>query len=323
MSRRRQSGIALITALLIVVLAAAIAASLTRSQGLDIRRTGNVLNAGQAQLYIDGAEAWALRVLGEDARDSDTDHLGENWAQTVLPVQVPGGYVTGYLVDLQGAINLNSLLDGDKIDGLAQGRLERLFERLELPGSRVEAVIDWLDPDLVATGSEGAEDDYYLSQDRPYRAGNGPFAVAGELRLVRGIEPETFDLLTRGRADPEDLRLRPLITALPERTEINVNTAPLDVLVALGLDPAAAEQIVSDRSEEPFERIEEFLNHPAVSDTPLATQEGLADALGVRSAYFLLVAESEIDRARARRYALLQRGQDGMMRVVMRSRAGL
>jgi len=55
----------------------------------------------------------------------------------------------------------------------------------------------------------------------PYRAANLLMQSVDELRLVRGFTPEIVE------------KLRPWITALPQPTEINVNTASKDVLGAL------------------------------------------------------------------------------------------
>jgi type II secretory pathway component PulK len=90
-----------------------------------------------------------------------------------------------------------------------------------------------MDPDQNANGTYGAEDDYYVGMVPPYRAANAPIKSLSELRLIRGLnnEPQKLDLLMQH------------LTALPEQTVINVNTASREILVALGLDPFVAEEI--------------------------------------------------------------------------------
>jgi general secretion pathway protein K len=148
-------------------------------------------------------------------------------------------------------------------------------------------------------------------------------ASASELRLVRGIEEEAFEVLTRGRLLEEGQRDTPLVVALPERTAVNVNTAPAGVLVAIGLPEAAADQVVADREEEPFEQVDDFLSHPSVSDVELLREEGQTEDLGVTSDYFLVYVQVEVARARVFLYSVLYRDQDGMMSAVMRSQGAL
>jgi general secretion pathway protein K len=53
--------------------------------------------------------------------------------------------------------------------------------------------------------------------------------------------------------------LDPFVTLLPERTPVNLNTAPPEVLMAVlpGLDLAQARQLVQLRSVKPFDRLED------------------------------------------------------------------
>jgi general secretion pathway protein K len=318
-----QHGVALVIALLIVALAATAAAALVGQQNLQIRRAANVFYSDQAYLYALGAEAWAMRVLTEDRQENDFDTLGEDWATVLPPLDVPGGTLSGLIVDLQGRFNLNNLIRDDKLDGLSLERLQRLLDFAGAPTSVAQSVADWLDSDIEASGAGGAEDDYYLGLERPYRTANRAMASASELRLVRGIEEEAFEVLTRGRLLEEGQRDTPLVIALPERTAINVNTAPAGVLVAIGLPEAAADQVVADREEEPFERVEDFLSHPSVSDVELLREEGQTDDLGVVSDFFLVYVQVEVARARVFLYSVLYRDQDGMISVVMRSQGAL
>ena len=63
MNADRQQGVALITALLVVAIAAVAAVSMASRQQLDIRRTGGLLHGEQAWAYVNGAETWARAVL--------------------------------------------------------------------------------------------------------------------------------------------------------------------------------------------------------------------------------------------------------------------
>ncbi|HEY9197852.1 MAG TPA: type II secretion system minor pseudopilin GspK, partial [Gammaproteobacteria bacterium] len=206
-----QRGVALITALLVVALATVAAVAMASRQQLDVRRTANLLDGDQAYLYALGVESWARVVLARDARDNQVDKLDEDWAKRLSPIAVPGGQVDGFVSDLQGRFNLNNLLT-------AEGQLsepdvryfQRLLRVLELNEQLTVAVIDWLDPDFDTRFPEGAEDDYYLSTETPYRAANRKFQSISELRLVKGFTAEVWN------------KLAPFVSALPEeRTPLN------------------------------------------------------------------------------------------------------
>ncbi len=302
--RNRQQGVALITAIVIVTLAVTTAVFLTFRQQLDIRRTGNVLNSDRAYQHLLGAEAWALTLLAEDRKEGDIDSLDEDWATVLPPIEIEGGLISGLIIDLQARINVNSVIaEGDKkLDGVVLERLERLFDQQELARTTSQALVDWLDPDVEPQGPEGAEDSYYLGLEVPYRSANSPMVSISELRLVKGIDAQAYE------------RLAPLLTALPTRTAININTAPAQVLKAIGLDDSAVEATLEQREEEAFESVDEFLQQPALKDLKI-DQSGLS----VSSQYFLVQAEARVGTARTRLNSLLFREQTGIMHVIHRS----
>lgn len=104
-----QSGVALVTAILIVALASILAASLLKRLNLDISRTQNIIQNEQAYLYALGSEIIAIAALAQDAKDSKHDSLDEYWAIKPPPNPVEGGQISGFLEDQQGKFNLNNL----------------------------------------------------------------------------------------------------------------------------------------------------------------------------------------------------------------------
>jgi len=85
--------VALITVLLVVSLATIAAVAMASRQQLDIRRAENLLDADQADLYAQGAEQWAEQLLARDAKRSQVDTLGEDWAKTLPAIPVEGGAI--------------------------------------------------------------------------------------------------------------------------------------------------------------------------------------------------------------------------------------
>lgn len=218
---KRNKGVALITALLVVSLASTTAVSLSTHQQLDIRRTSNLINGDQAWMYAQGAEAWSKAILARDLEENDTDSLQDSWAQRFPPIELPGGMMIGHIEDMQGRINLNNLVDGEKVNPVTVAQLERLLELLELDKALVPAIVDWLDKDIEATPPDGAEDNYYIGLEHAYMTANQKMANISELRLVKGFDQKTY------------LRVAPFVSALPTTTPINVNTAPAAVLASL------------------------------------------------------------------------------------------
>lgn len=303
-TRTSQRGVALITVMLVVALATIAAVAMASRQQIDIRRTENTLNAGQAYHFALGAERWALQILTRDRRQGEIDHLGEDWAQELPPLPIEGGSIEGRIVDLQGLFNLNSLLAEGEAGRLAQERFQRLLVALEIQPELMQAVLDWIDPDLEPRFPGGAEDTYYLGLTPAYRAANQPMASPSELRQVQGVTPAVYE------------RLAPYITALPTATSINVNTAPAGVLMSLadGIGFEEAQALVEARPENGFTSVDQFLALDV-----FAGQGVSAEGLGVASQYFLLSATARLDRLRVPILSVVQRGQTGRGMVLQRT----
>lgn len=293
--RHRQRGVALITAVFIVALAATIAAYLSLGQQLWLRQAQNLNDRAQADAVADGAFSLAMLVLDDDRkRSAGRDDLGEDWAQRVPPLPVEGGMVAVSIEDAQGRFNLNSLMRAGQPSQPDIGVLQRLLALAGLDYSLVDALIDWMDADLQPRPS-GAEDSYYMNLSPAYRAANRPMTSIEELRLVRGFTPEDVE------------RLRPWLTVLPEPTDININTAPAEVLSALfvALPLSEAQRLVDERNN----------GRPFTDKTQLAERAGQAPvdkvAFDIQSSYFLARADSRVGRLNRRTQALLHRPASG------------
>jgi len=318
---KHQHGVALILALLVVALAATAAVALTSDQQLSLRRGGNLIARDQALQYAIGAEAWGQLWLKRDFNENKFDHTNEKWAIELPPLPVEGGVIVAQLYDLQGRFNLNNLLDTKgQIDKTQLERLKNLLAVVDIPVTLSESVSDWLDNDFNATGSGGAEDDYYLNLENAYRNANQPMATPTEFRLQREVTTEMLANLrpqTQLEQDP-----RWIITTLPGFTDINVNTAPVEVLRAIGLDQSTAELVVTQRdgtedqpdSGKPFEEINDFLGIPAVTQANINPV-----GLSVISQFFLLTTQAKIARSQAVLYSIIYRDDKGETYVISRS----
>lgn len=304
-TRQRQQGVALITAILITALVTVAAVAMATRQQLDIRRTGNQLEADQAYLYALGMEEWAKQVLRDDLRNSAIDTLQEDWHTQLPPIPVEGGSIQGSLEDMQGRFNLNNLLDDQDVNKTDVKQVEGI-QRLLTQVSRAEedinfspflanAVADWIDPNLN-TLADGAEDLEYLGTRVPYRAANRFMVSTSELQAVAGFSPEGVRVL------------RDLVTALPAKTAVNVNTASEVVLMTLHQDitPSVAQAIAEYRTDTPFEKPEDFVDYMDKTHKIQLDAKGVA----VESSYFAVTALAVIGRMEIELHSLLLRQGD-------------
>jgi len=295
MHYRHQQGLALITAMLVVAIAATAAAYLSLDQQIWLRQAMNQSDRIQADAVRQGAEDWAIAILDKDAKTSTDDDLGENWAKPLPPLPVEGGQVAGQITDAQAKFNLNNLDPKSSLFGSSKGIFRNILGSLSIDQNLIDAVIDWIDDDSNAL-PYGAEDIDYLQLKVPYRAANQPFTSVDELRLVRGFTPEIVE------------KLRPYITVLPQAAPINVNTASEQVLAAVFNWPApVVQQIVAQR---PYKSLSEFtakvqpLLGPGVA-LPAAT------AYSVQSSYFEVNIATQFGRYQRITVSLINRGASG------------
>jgi general secretion pathway protein K len=303
--RSRQQGLALIMAMLVVAIAATVAAYVSLDQQVWLRQAQNLSDREQAEVVRAAAEEWAITILDKDARDSTTDDLTENWAKALPPIPVEGGQITGQIVDAQARFNINNLVLRNS--GSDKGVFQHLLESQSLDPNLINAVMDWIDSDSEPRPDGGAEDtDYYLLQPTPYRAANQKMTSVDELRLVRGFTPEMVE------------KLRPLLTALPQATPVNINTASAEVLSAVfyPLSSAAIQQIVAGR---PYKNPAE-INAKLTQLLDAGTNPPQPDSYGATSSYFEVDVETRFGRYRGSSQALIQRAQGATSQVLWRSR---
>jgi general secretion pathway protein K len=290
---RAQRGVALITAVMIVAIAAAVAAKIAFAHQLWFRQMENVGDRGATDLLRRGALHWASVALLEDAAQNSIDHLGEPWAQGLPTLPVDGGAIHVSVEDAQGRFNLNNLLQNNGQPSTADFQIfQRLLVTLKLDPLLANALLDWMDPDSNVTSPGGAEDVDYLALKTPYRAANQPLTSVDELRLVRGFDSKTMQALL------------PYVTVLPPgvRTTININTASPALLAALAnLDLAWAERVAENRRNKPMNNVSDLASLlPAGSQLPNALAS-------VKTDFFLITLDTSIGRHQRRTVALLRR----------------
>jgi general secretion pathway protein K len=300
---RRESGVAAITAVLIVAVAASAAAMMLSQQSAMVDQALMVSARAQGELYAQAGVDWARGVLAEDLRRSrDVDHLDEAWARPIAALPVERAIVSGSLEDEQGKFNLNNLVNGSNRSAADVAVFRRLLAVLGLAPELADAVVDWIDGDDDLSGGGGAENAYYLSLARPYRTANAPMVQVEELYRVRGFDAKTVQ------------RLRPFVTALPGRTVLNANTAG-DALFAalLDVDRTKAAALQAERGRKPFASRADFMTRIG----PLGVTS-LPIEVDVKSAHFLARVQVAQDDVRLALEALVRRNDDGTTALLWR-----
>jgi general secretion pathway protein K len=287
----RMRGAAIILAMLIAALAAAVAATVFADQQRWGRTVELRRDQVQAQALAMAGVQWARRILDEDARRSETDHLGEPWALTLPPIPMEDGEIRGAIADAQGRLNINAL--GYAVESSPEyERLAALFAQRGAPTGALAAIGDWIDQDGAVRDS-GAEDAYYLARAVPHLAGNSPMLRVAELSFVKGMTSRALSAVL------------PFLSALPTGTPVNVNTAPPEVLAAIAdnLVGERLETFIADRARKPFTTIAEFRARLPEGAT-LASDLSLS----VASNYFYVTIEARQGATRSRARALVRRG---------------
>ena len=298
----KNRGVALITAMLITALASLVAANLAWDNALDVRRTMVLLNSEQAMQVALGAESWVVGILHQDLQDSETDHLGEIWAFDIPGFPIEGGDVTGVIQDLQGRFNVNNLIDDNgRVEEDSLERFRRLLNALELDPRFAGIAADWMDSNVEASFPDGAEDAIYTGILPPYRSANQSLTSASEFAALEGMDRQSFNVL------------RPHITALPGRTNVNVNTATAAVLQSLDekMSDADVEGLIAEREFAGFGDIQTAFQSLVTPD--------VLNTLEEKTSYFQLKVVVRIDTVRVTLYSVLQRSPQGGVTPILRS----
>ncbi len=299
-----ERGLAAVTAILVVAVAASAATLMLAQQSAMLDQVSLITSRAQADLYAQAGLDWARGVLSQHARTSGAvDSLDEPWAQPMIGLPIERAVVAGVIADEQGKYNLNNLLNGTQKSPADIEILRRLLASLGLEPDLAYAVLDWIDADGDLSGNGGAEDAYYLSLPRPYRAANQPLVQVEELYRVRGFDAAAV------------AKLRPYVTALPGRAPVNANTASAVVLAAILPEVSASKiaQMVKERASRPFRTKDQVASW--AKEAPVGA---VSDNLDVRSAFFSVLIQVAQDDVQLANDALVQRGQNAVTAVLWR-----
>lgn len=306
--RAKQQGTAIIVALFLVGLVAVIAITMMERLNRDMRRTELLLHSIQADLYAQGSVIWAIDTLRYHWLNQKKNQLIDNLPQS-SPVNIVNHYrISSTIYDAQAGFNLNNL-STDESAIYFQRLLLLVDPQLESEKAQkiTASLMNWLSPVTKNIN----EDLYYTKLPQPYRAAHRPMASVSELRLIQGVTPQLY------------LRLLPYLTALPEKTAINVNTAAIPVLQSLSptLTTDSAKAIEAYRKQMPFDSVDKFLNMDIVRNNNVPS-----DKLTVSSQYFLIKTQVEKNEQQLILYTLVQRisqNNKAIVRILWQTKGAL
>jgi general secretion pathway protein K len=311
---KQQRGIALITAIILVALAAVLATAIGFASAMAARRASTSFGADQSFLAAEGVEAMAAYVLKVSAAANTTNStysLDQPWAQPYGPYELSDGITLNLsqMEDEQGKFNVNNLAPTGTTDPSTSGNvqlLQRLLKNLNLEEKWANLIADWVDSDVTPNTPDGAEDSVYLSQTPPYLPGNLHITSISELLALPGFGRDRYD------------RLAPYITALPPNLPINICTASGVLLDAI----ANRTEYSSDPANLANERKQANGCFPSMATFKNGLQGDAANSQGLintTTSYFRLRTFITIGSARFTLYSLLYRDPDGHVRPILRT----
>jgi len=260
----REEGTVLLLVILILTLISVLVLSWAQEWRTELKLASNFGEAHKCQRLAEAGIYYALGKLmtakmaestGLQAIAPQTQGApGDLWQGDQRPhvLELQDGMVEVRIADEGGKINLNLA---------PEGLLRNFFAGLGLPEPQISTMVDSLQDWRTRDSSprpNGAKSAYYLSLDPPYVAKNGKFETVEELAWVRGFE-----------ASPLIPRLSQWLTVQTTGLGININTAPLEVLLAMGFARDLAQNIMAARQAMPFRNLQEI---PQANAAPLLSQ---------------------------------------------------
>lgn len=305
-----EEGFALIMTVFVIALATIIVMDFADETLAYQRATRNYTDRIQADYVLKSSLNLARVLLEIPKLDGiKEDWLGEPWALIAAAPSLP---VSGFIgeprltiVDESGKININSIASqtasaggelgatppASDVDGywknvvrelfLSQGFVREQFSDDKhrtlgnvafAAGDQVGVIHDWIDSDSKSHSSAAFPGEGIESSSEKFWFYNRPFRSLSELALVPGMTLERVS------------RVAPFVHVAPgSGARINVNTAPPEVLLALGFPEAQVLEMVQERTNLPIDA--ELLRTLAAGDGQLER------ATTVRSSEFAAYAQ--------------------------------
>jgi general secretion pathway protein K len=295
---RGQQGAAIITAMLVVTLAAVVVSSLFWREHVGVRSVENRLALSQSRWIERAALDWAKVILRADQRSGAVDHLGEPWAVPVVDTRLDetvtagakisdsqrSAMLAGHMVDAQARLNLTGLATANGTPSQPHLRSFRsLLGTLGRPESLADRAME-----RVLQSTPKVLDGRRQAAERP------PLTRLADLAEIEGFDAGTL------------AALEPFVVVLPKATQVNINTASPEVIAAMmEIELPAARRFVEVRARTSYFRTLQDAAEQ-IDGRPTVPQ----DLMSVGSSFFLVRGVIRYDRVESQSETLLERLSD-------------
>jgi general secretion pathway protein K len=264
-----QKGMAIVLVLAVISFLVAVTVQLAVSVGWQMQAAARQ----EKSIELDGAVLGGMNIIraalyaDQKGKIFDSDSSHDSWYQLDqkrINQLFPDMDISVKVKDLSGKIQINRLVHSGQTEAQADMQRELwlrflMYDRFAVEGKDeatvlVDALSDWLDEDDYELGN-GAEAGFYLAKGVDYSCRNGPVQSLEELLLVRGFSQKLI------YGDDEYTGIIDFLSVDGLDGKININTAPLEVLMAMGEEISEDDiQLLLDFRNDGENR--EFLNDP-------------------------------------------------------------
>jgi general secretion pathway protein K len=245
-----ERGFALIAVLLVLALLGVVGAEFAYSMRLEAASVRAYKDHVSATHLAEAALAQATREIVADfdlaclAEDREvTFHTKDGKPLARLPRQkVPlgAGQFSYTLDDEERRLNVNTS---------PPDRVDRLLGALGLDKSVRDVIVasiqDWRDANDEHRANGAESEDTYLKLAVPYRARNADLESSAELLQIKGVTPALY----HGTAGAESTPGLAAQVTVRNPGQVNLNTADVPVLTALGLSDAEIARVMQTRRD--------------------------------------------------------------------------
>jgi len=300
-----ESGVVLIIILWILTALSVIALSFSRESRVEVSAARNA-QALERSYFIAraGIDTTIYQILQKRMNSSVTQTAVQTEPDPIdlgnVTENFAGGAYQVAIQDESGKININ-LVSEPQLAALVRA------SGIQDPDASIitDSILDWRDASPLHR-LNGAKDDYYQTLNPPYKAKNGRFDTVEELLLVRGVTRDYFYGKPERAEDGTmtyQYGLSRLLTVYSStmnaaRIQINVNYAPLPVLLSVPGMPAQAAQLIYERRRvKPFKDIAEISR-----EIPIPLGAGTLPFLTTAQTGILsLTSAAHVENSKARR----------------------
>lgn len=299
----KNRGGALLTALFIMTLVAIVATAMSLRLQTDIHRTRTLIAHDKMYLASQAVSFWSVNELLNPNKqftqlldDGSVAHYPKDMRNLVAPMTLDGE-----LYDLQSRFNINSASNTQYIMSFINLLIQTIpnIDRVQAANITL-GLKHWLNPYDPSRGVD-AYTSYYQTQNPPYYPSHQLMQSVTELRLLKGVNAAIYQAL------------EPHVSALPEATPININTATKPVIMSLvnGMSESKYNELIQLRGATGFTDQKSLFDAAQKTNIPL-------QQITTESQFFLCVAKVTMEQSTLMVYTILKRTREKNKKLSVR-----